>query len=136
MLRCFPEAFEKCGVLPTGNKFLQDGDPRQKSRSAKYAFVTIWCEMFPIPARSQDLNPIENIFHLIRTKLKEDAISRNITHETFKEFSHRVAKTITNFSASVIDKTIASMIKLIQMVVLHKGERIKYLLTGMFLVFF
>lgn len=126
VLRCFPEAFQKLGVSPAGSMFLQDGDPRQNSRVARNAFETLGFEMFSIPPRSPDLNPIENVFHLVRKKLKQDAIDNNITHETYQEFSKRVAQTITDFSPALITKTIESMEKRIEMVVNQKGERIKY----------
>ena len=45
---------------------LQDGCPVQKSRQANLAYSCIGCKIFSIPARSPDLNPIENFFHLVR----------------------------------------------------------------------
>lgn len=122
----FPLAFQKCGVPVEGSKFLQDGDPRQNSKVAKDAFKNMGCEMFAIPARSPDLNPIENIFHLIRKQLKADALAMKIEHETYLEFSKRVAETLTKFSPAIIDKTIASMGRRIIMVIESKGTRIKY----------
>lgn len=125
VLRTFPETFERCNAGEE-KKFLQDGDPRQNSKVAREAFETVSCEMFAIPARSPDLNPIENMFHLIRKQLKEDAIKQSIQHETYKEFSQRVHTTITNFPKDIINRTIESMKKRIEMVVASKGERIKY----------
>lgn len=126
VLDCFPAAFEKCGVQPQGKLFLQDGDPRQTSKAARKGWESLGCDMFAIPARSPDLNPIENIFHLVRNKLKEDAISREIVHETYKEFCARVAATIVNFSPVVINKTIESMPQRMDMIVKARGERIRY----------
>ena len=34
------------------------------------------------PPRSPDINPIENMFHLIRRQLTEDALQHNIIKET------------------------------------------------------
>ena len=33
----------------------------------------VGCRLFKIPARSPVLNPMENVFHLICKKLREDA---------------------------------------------------------------
>ena len=123
---CFPVAFEKCGVRPDRGMFLQDGDPRQNSALARNAWQKLGCEMFPIPPRSPDLNPIENLFHLVRKKLKKDAIDNNITKETYNNFSKRVAKTISEFPAETINNLIESMPKRLQLVVNGKGSRTKY----------
>ena len=46
----------------------------------------VGCRLFKIPARSPELNLIENVFHLIDKKLKEDPVSRNLTKKTFRQF--------------------------------------------------
>ncbi len=79
-----------------------------------------------IPARSPDLNPIENLFHLIKRQLNNDAIVRVIEREAFQEFSTGVKSTILNFDNNVIDKIIESMSNCIEMVVNRKGSRIRY----------
>ena len=76
--------------------------------------------------RSPDLNPIENLFHLVDKKLKQDAIDRNIEKETFKEFSNRVIDTVKNMDSKVIDNIINSMPKRIKDIIKVKGERLKY----------
>ena len=124
--RCFPMAFSNCDVDVDGAMFLQDGDPSQNSRAAKEAFDALGCQVFSIPARSPDLNIIENIFHLLRVQLKKDALDLKIEHETYHEFSKRVAQTIKNFPKETINKTIESMDKRIDMVIKSKGNRIKY----------
>ena len=121
----FVEMFE-LSANPKGKLFLQDGDPSQNSKLAKEAMDSIPCRLFHIPARSPDLNPIENIFHLIGNKLKRDALDKNITKETFQSFSTRVKRTVLSFPSDVIDKTIASMPKRINMVIKNGGHRTKY----------
>ena len=111
---------------PSGRLFLQDGDPRQVSRAAKNAMQEVGCQMFAIPARSPDLNPIENMFHLIRKKLHEDALVNEIKKETFEQFAQRVKMTIKEFSVEIIDKTIESMNKRIKKILTTRGERTKY----------
>ena len=70
--------------------------------------------MVRIPARSPDLNPIENFFHLVRTKMKSDAIqnSNNIRKETYKKFAERVKKTMyEGIQQETIENLVASMPK-------------------------
>ena len=106
----FPEMFEN-SPNPRGKLFLQDGDPSQNSALAREAMETIGCRLFKIPARSPDLNPIENTFHNIRNKIRKDAVKKKITHETYDQFCRRVRKTILGYSVDVIDRTIESMPK-------------------------
>ena len=47
---------------------------------------------FSIAAQSPDLNPIENAFNYVRTKLHEESLNRNITFENFEEYSACVKK--------------------------------------------
>ena len=57
------------------------------------ALDAIGCNVFAIPARSSDVNPIENIFKRIREKLIEDAITHQIKRENVRELSTCVKKT-------------------------------------------
>ncbi|CAB3978781.1 Hypothetical predicted protein [Paramuricea clavata] len=86
--------------------FLQDGDPRQNSVAAKRALDDVNAKLFSIPPRSPDINPIENLFHLIQSKLDRDVLARNITKETFEWFSERVKETMENYPVDTIDKII------------------------------
>lgn len=121
----FPEMFE-ASANPRGKLFLQDGDPNQNSAAAKLAMDAVGCRLFKIPARSPDLNPIENAFHNIRRKLNDDALEGKIECETFQQFCRRVRNTILDYSAEVIDRTIDSMPKRIDLVIKNKGIRTKY----------
>ena len=47
----------------------------------------------PLPPRSGDIHFIENIFHIVKMALEKDRLDRNITHETFQEYSERIATT-------------------------------------------
>lgn len=60
--------------------WLQDGVPSQNSRAAKRAMANCNCDrsLIQIPPRSPDLNPIENYFHLVRRKLKENVLRLKI----------------------------------------------------------
>lgn len=106
--------------------WLQDGDPSQNSATSRKAMKSVRAKLLSIPARSPDINPIENLFHLIKRRLNNDAIARDIKKETFKEFSARVKSTIINFDKNAIDKIIESMSKRIEMIIDKKGNRIRY----------
>ena len=70
--------------------WLQDGDPSQNSAVARMAMKSIRAKLLSIPSHSPDINPIENLFHLIKRQLNNDAIVQNIRKETFEEFAARV----------------------------------------------
>jgi len=121
----FPTAF-KNSSNPTDKLFLMDGCPRQNAKVALNAIKKMGASVFRIPARSADLNPIENFFHLVSKKLQKDALEKNITHETFEKFSTRVECTMLKYPRKDIDNIIGSMDKRIGLVIKAKGQRIKY----------
>jgi transposase len=121
----FPE-LKRDGANPSGGYFVQDNDPSQNSRKAKDALQEVKAHQFAIPPRSPDLNPIENIFHLVSKKILKDGKTLRIENETFEKFAHRCKKTLEEFPRDVIDRTIESMDKRIQMVIDNKGQRTKY----------
>ena len=85
---------------------------------AKKALDDIEAELHTIPARSPNLNPIENIFQLEKRS--------HITSETFEHFSARVLKTFHNLSVDLVDRTITSMANRVEAVIRSRGDRIKY----------
>ena len=103
-----------------------DNDPSQNSGAACQAMEEVEAERHKIPPRSPDLNPIENIFHVLRNLLDDEAESCNITHETFDQFKGRVLRTLERIDTKLIDKTIESMSKRIDAVFASKGGRSKY----------
>ena len=119
----FPEVFERIGK---GNKFVQDGDPIQNSKIVREALSRIDLDIVSIPARSPDLNPIENMFNLIRQELHQQAKDKNIVRETFAQFSQRVNTTLLRFPPALIDSTIASIPKRLRAIISSKGHRTKY----------
>ena len=123
----FNLCFGKSGPKAMGRRmFIMDNDPCQTSKAAMLALSEIECELHRIPPRSPDLNPIENIFHLVKNSLKKEAISLNIAHETFDNFKERVLRCFDNFDCNIIDRTISSMPKRIENVITSKGKRINY----------
>lgn len=121
----FPSMFDD-SPNPRGKLFLQDGDPSQNSALAREAMDAVGCRLFKIPARSPDLNPIENAFNNIRRLLKRDALDNKITKETYDNFCIRVKRIILGYDSDVIDRTIASMPKRIDLVIKNRGLRTKY----------
>ena len=121
----FPAVLENT-INPSSKHILQDGDPAQNSQKALRAFHSIGARVFGIPARSPDLNPIENFFHLIRRKLLRDAKEKHIVQESEDEFAQRVTEAFQNYSYKKIDKIIETMPKRVNMIYKCRGRRIKY----------
>jgi transposase len=108
------------------NLFIQDGDPCQNSAIACAAMKRVKAQLLKIPARSPDLNPIENVFHIAGKKLREDAISMNLSKETMPEFKNRIVKTLKAIPREIIDKTIESTRKRLKQIIANSGQRTKY----------
>ena len=133
----FPNTFS-ASANPTGKIFLQDGCPIQNSKKAKEAMYEVGAKKFSIPPRSPDMNPIENVFNVVKVELERQALdqnitfedfenyNQNITFENFENFSSRVKETLNTFSVQYINKTINSMDARMKMVIRKKGKRIKY----------
>ena len=67
----------------------------------------VGAKLLAIPPRSPDLNPIENVFHLIKKRVDRDALEQLITFDwSFLEFSKRVKTTFNSTSKDVIDNII------------------------------
>ena len=121
----FASMFKK-SANPRGKLFLQDGDPSQNSVKARSAWNEVGARKFTIPARSPDLNPIENIFHLVKRRFCQDALDQQITREDFVAFSARVKTTLETIPIDVVDRTVLSMGKRINKIIKRKGQRMKY----------
>ena len=106
--------------------WLQNGDLRQNSAAAKMLMKSICAKLLSIPPCSPDINPIENVFHLIKRQLNNEAIAWNITKETFEEFAARVKHAIINFDKNQIDKIIENMSKHIRFKLSTCTEKSQY----------
>lgn len=111
---------------PHVRRFLQDGDPSQNSQVCRLALDEMGITMFPIPPRSPDVNPIENLFNNVKDTLAKDAIRLNIVKETYEEFCDRVEDTLINYDKKLIDDTILSMNKRMGLIIKGQGKRLKY----------
>ena len=72
------------------------------------ALRDIEAELHRLPSRSQDLNPPENIFHLVKTKLEKEALGRKGRSEFFEQFTERVFNSFQYIDIKIVDKTIES----------------------------
>ena len=106
----FPSHFQ-ASANPRAMRFLQDGDPSQNSTKVQRALQDVGALLFRIPARSPDLNPIENIFNIVSAKLERDVLLKQIKHKTFEQFFDRVEKTLCNIDPKLIDRTTELMNK-------------------------
>ena len=123
--RYFSLAFQKC-KFPYMKHVLMDGCPRQGAIIARQAFNSIGASYMVVPPRSPDLNPIENLFNLVKRKIRQDAFEKNLTKENFEQFSERCKSILLSYSVAHIDATIESMKKRVNLVLYHRGQRIKY----------
>ena len=125
VLQHFPKLFNNCRKSHS-RWFIQDGDPSQNSLKARKAMELVGAKLLAIPPRSPDLNPIENVFHLIKKRVDRDALDKHITFESFEEFSKRVKSTFNYMSKDVIDNIIGSMCTRIDMVLKNKDVELGF----------
>ena len=70
----------KCAAMKKKEKllFVMDNDPSQRSKLASNALEEVGAELVEIPARSPDLNAIENLFNIIKCNLRQEALRGKI----------------------------------------------------------
>ena len=69
--RHFPNLFEIAEKGESDQKiFVMDNDPSQTSSKAMETLMNMGYTLQRIPPRSPDLNPIENVFHLVRKRFE------------------------------------------------------------------
>ena len=120
----FPSALNLC--FTDSKCILQDGCPVQNSAAAKHAFKDIGAEIYSIPPRSPDINVIENFFKTVESNLREEALQKSITKETYEQFCVRIERTIKSIPLEYINKTIESLNKRMDDILKRNGQHIKY----------
>ena len=105
--------------------FVMDNDPSQRSKAAKKAINESGATLFAIPPRSPDLNSIENLFHIVKKPLDNQAIDDGIQQDTWEQFTARVQKTILEIPITYINNHLLSMPKRIEAVIKCKGYTTK-----------
>ena len=103
-----------------------DNDPSRTSKVALLALRDIECNLHRIPPRSPDLNPIENIFHIVKKQLEDEALNLHITNELFQDFRDRVYRCLDSLDIETINRTILSMPRRIEKIIANRGIRLKY----------
>ena len=106
--------------------YLQNGCPIQNSAITQEILGFLNAKLVSIPARSPDLNPIENLFHLVGREVERDSIARKLTSQTIEEFEERVRNNIVNFDTQTINRCIGNMDRRIREVIRRKGGRTAY----------
>lgn len=106
--------------------FLQDGDQSQNSALPHAAWREMGAKLLSIPPRRSVMNCIENLFHIVKQLLEQDAIKYNITFETYEQFSEWVETTIRNLNTVIINKTIESMNNSMDLIIEKKGQHTKH----------
>ena len=123
--RNFPKMFRKNGKR--GSKlFVQDNCPILNCAKARKALKDIGGKLFPIPKRRGNLNPIENVFNVVKRELGRQAIRHNITSQTFEEFAQRVESTLYSVRREVVDNIVTSMYERLDLILENRGRRTKY----------
>ncbi len=120
----FPTIFQRCGK--DSRLWIQDGDPSQNSQKAIQAMGDVNAQLFSIPPRSPELNPIENLFAFVKKELVQQALHGNIERESFKDFSTRVKATLYSSSVTRINNLISSYHRRLIKIKENKGCRIPY----------
>ena len=121
----FPATFARA-TNSEGKLFLQDKDPVQNCKELHKAYNEIGCRIVPILARWPDINPVENAFNNVQSKLRTDAWEQEMTYEPYEKFFKRVCSTLLNFSAEITDRTKESMPNRVNLILARKGHRKKY----------
>lgn len=114
------------GAFGRDRLILQDNCPVQNSKKAQTAFATKQIRLFSIPAKSPDLNIIENLFNQMKAKLRKGVIKNKITKESKDEFAERCFNELENFPIENIRKLVDSYPKRINQVIAGHGDRLKY----------
>ena len=119
--------FANAGPKKHGQRiFVMDNCPSQNSNQAKSAILDIEAEIHKIPPRSPDLNPIENLFHTVKSNLKTQALDLEIQRESLEDFEQRIINTLQQITSNEIDSIIDSMPKRLKEIISSKGYRTKY----------
>lgn len=106
--------------MPLRWRFQQDNDPKHTSRHCKTWLQQNAIEVLDWPAQSPDLNPIENLWEIVNSKInRENCSTKEALFEAVKEAWY-------NISPEIISNLISSMPKRCSEVIKNNGLSTKY----------
>ena len=100
---------------------MQDNDPKHTSNTAKQYFIDRSVSWWPTPAKSPDLNPIENLWH----ELKE-FVRREVKPTTKDELVAGIIQLWDTVTAENCCKSIRHLNKVIPRVIELRGAATGY----------
>jgi arsenate reductase-like glutaredoxin family protein len=100
--------------------FLQDGAPCHTSKKTKKWLADKNIPLLDWPGNSPDLNPIENLWHVMKNEVARKDTS------SIQKLKDAILQVWTNFSTSYLENLASSMPKRLQDVLQSKGEPSKY----------
>ena len=101
----FNSTFAKTGTKSQSKRiFVLDNDPSQTSKKAMDSLHDIEANFI-----THNLNPPENIFHLVKINLEKEALEQKITYESFKRIRERVFNSFQYITTEIVEKTIESL---------------------------
>lgn len=91
-----------------------------------YSVKRMNAKITSIPARSPDLNPIDNLFAHTKRELKQQDLKKKIQFQTFDNFTERVKSTALKADKTLINNLIEKMPKPLNAVMKAKGLGVNY----------
>lgn len=117
-----PDFVDRCAYPEKEVIFQQDGDPKHTAKIVQRWLLEQNFEVMQWPAQSPDLNPIENLWAVVKRRLAQyDRAPSNM-----EELWSRVKLEWENIPSQIIENLVESMPKRMKQVIKNKGLWIPY----------